>query len=138
VGNGHCLPGRKSGELRRVGKSSCGGIRHESCLVRIAHANLAADPCAADVESLARAGISRQLLLEKVEDVVGAKDGPLRKQPMVLVGQLSAAANGDQSGVTLPWQDWHGLILARMIFRKGPATAMHAPPRGMLASGPEG
>jgi hypothetical protein len=38
------LPGRKSGELRRVGQSMCGSIRHECGLVRITHAHFAADP----------------------------------------------------------------------------------------------
>jgi hypothetical protein len=85
VGQRHCLPGRKSGELCRVGQSRCGSIRHESGPVRITHANLAPDPGTTDVDSVTRAGVARLLLLEKVQDVFGAEGGPLRKQPVVLV-----------------------------------------------------
>jgi hypothetical protein len=50
-----------------------------------------------------------------VQDVFGAEGGPLRKLPVVLVCQCSAAAHGDQSGVTLGWQDRHSffLVIAR-------------------------
>ena len=85
VGQRHGLPGRKSGELRRVGQSRCGSIRHESGPVRITHANLAPDPGTTDVDSVTRAGVARLRLLEKVQDVFGAEGGPLRKQPVVLV-----------------------------------------------------
>ncbi len=111
MGYRHCLPGRKSGELRRVGQSTCGGIRYESGTVRITHAHLAADPGTTDVDSVTRAGVARLLLLEKVQDVFGAEGGPLPKQPVVLVCQRSAAAHGDQSGVTLGWQDRHEFIM---------------------------
>ena len=95
VGHRHCLPGRKSGELRRVGQSTRGGIRHESGLVRITHTHLAANPGSTDVERLTRAGVARLLLLEKVQDVLGTEGRPLRKQSVVFVCQCSAAAHGD-------------------------------------------
>jgi hypothetical protein len=125
------LPGRKSGELRRVGQSTGGSIRHKSGPVRITHAYLAADPGTTDVDSVTRAGVARLLLLEKVQDVFGAEGGPLRQQPVMLVCQCSAAAHGDQSGVTLGWQDRHELILSRHAARSprpvpndaSPATA---------------
>jgi hypothetical protein len=78
VGHGNCLPGRKSGELRWLGQSTCGSIRHESGLVRITHTHLAADPGATDVDGVTRAGVARLLLLEKVQDVFGAEGGPFR------------------------------------------------------------
>ncbi len=113
VGHRHSLPGRERGELRRLGQSTRGGIRHESGPVRVTHAHLAADPGTTDVDSVARASVARVPLLEKVQDVFGAEGGPLRKQPVVFVGQCSAAAYGDQSGVTLGWQDRHPFILSR-------------------------
>jgi 2-polyprenyl-6-methoxyphenol hydroxylase-like FAD-dependent oxidoreductase len=66
-----------------------------------------------DVDRVAGASVPRLLLVEKVQDVFRAEGGPLRKQPVVLVCQCFAAAHGDQSGVTLGWQDWHEFVLSR-------------------------
>jgi hypothetical protein len=59
---------------------------------------------------------------KRVQDVFGAEGGPLRKLPVVLLCQCSAAAHGDQPGVTLGWQDRHEFILSRH-----PAVATSSP-----------
>lgn len=105
MGDRHGLPGREGGELRRVGQTASCRVRHERSLMRLTHADLTADPGTADVERVTRAGVARPHLLEEVQDVFGADGGPLREQPVVLVRQRSAAADGDQSGVTLGWRE---------------------------------
>jgi hypothetical protein len=112
VGHRRGLPGRQSGELGRVGYSAGGGIRRESSLSCNTHAHLAADPPATGIDRVARSGVTRLLLVEQVQDVFGADEGPFRQQPVMLVGQRSAATHGDQSGVTVGGKDRHEFILS--------------------------
>lgn len=94
----------------------------------ITHGHLAADPGTTDADSVTRAGVARLLLLEKVQAVFGADGGPLRKQPVMLVCQCSAAAHGDQSRVALGWQDRHEFILSRHPAQSPRPVPHDAPP----------
>lgn len=102
----------EGGELSRIRQSTCRGIGGERCLPGIGHPHLAPDPGATSLDGLAWSAIAWLVLFEQVQDVLGAKHGPCREQPVVFIGQRSATADRDQSGVTLFREYRHGYIIA--------------------------
>jgi hypothetical protein len=79
--------------------------------VGVPHAHLAAQPGTTGVDSITRAGVVRLGMLKEMQDVLCAEGCPLRHHPVIFVRQRSAAADSDQSGVTVGGQDWHELML---------------------------
>jgi hypothetical protein len=106
------LAGGQRGELRRIGHPPRGGVRLERRVVRIGHPQLPADPGPTDLDGVARPAVTGLLLLEQRQHVLGAHEGPVGEQPVVLVRQSAPAADGDQPGVALLRQDRHTSIEA--------------------------
>jgi hypothetical protein len=56
--------------------------------------------------------VRRLLQLEEVEDVLGTGRGPQRQESMIIVGERSPTADGDEARVPLLGQD-HGSTMPR-------------------------
>jgi hypothetical protein len=79
------LARRQRGELRRIGHLAGRRVRQESRLARVTHPQLAADPGPAGVDGLTGPAVARLVILKQVQHVLGAQEGPVGQQPVVLV-----------------------------------------------------
>ncbi len=113
------LARRQCSELRWVGQPARRGIRLESRSVRVTHWDLAADPGPTDIDGVAWPAVTWLMLLEQMQHVLGAHEGPVSQQPVVFVRQGSPTTDGDQPGVTLFREDRHSPILWCIAQRKG-------------------
>ena len=101
------LPGRQRSELRWIGLPSRRGIGLERRSVCVTHSHLTADPGSTDIDGVAGAAVTWLMILEQMQYVLGAQQGPVSQQPMVFVGQSAPATNGDQPRITLFREDRH-------------------------------
>jgi len=79
------LARRQRSELSWIGHLAGRGIRQEGCPARVTHAHLTADPGSAGIDGLAGRAVTRLMILEQVQHVLGAPEGPVCQQPVVLV-----------------------------------------------------
>lgn len=79
------LARRQRGELDWIGHLAGRGVRPESRLACVAHPHLTADPGPAGVDGLAGPAVSWLMALEQGQHVLGAQQGPVGQQPVVLV-----------------------------------------------------
>ena len=83
------------------------GIRPESSTVCVTRTHFTADPGSTDIDSLAGPAVTRLMILEQMQHVFGAQEGPVSQQSVVYVRQSSPATDGDQPRITLLREDRH-------------------------------
>ena len=105
------LARRQCSELRWIRHPARRGIRLESRSVRVTHTHLTADPGSTDTDSVAGPAVSWLMILEQMQHVLGAQEGPASQQSVVFVRQSAPATDGDQPGITLFREDRHTPIL---------------------------
>lgn len=110
VGHRNRLARRQCGELHWIGHPARRGIGLESLVVCFAHAHLAANPGATNLDGVAGPAVTWLMVLEQRQHVLGAEEGPASQQPVVFLRQGAPAADGDQPGITLFWEDRHTFI----------------------------
>jgi hypothetical protein len=106
------LARRQCSELRWIGHPAGRGIRLESRSVCVTHPHLTADPGSTDIDSLAGPAVTWLMILEQMQHVLGAQEGPVSQQSVVFVRQSAPATDGDQPRITLFREDWHTPIPA--------------------------
>jgi hypothetical protein len=83
------------------------GIRLESRSACVTHPHLTADPGATDIDSLAGPAVTRVKILEQMQHMLGAQEGPVSQQSVVFLRQSAPATDGDQPRITLLREDRH-------------------------------
>jgi hypothetical protein len=73
VSHRHRLTRRQCSELRWISHSARPGIRLESGSVCVTHPHLAADPGPTDLDGVAGPAVTRLVLLEQMQHVLGAQ-----------------------------------------------------------------
>ena len=101
------LARRECSELRWIGHPAGRSIRLESRSVCVTHAHLAADPGSTDIDSVAGPAVTWLMILEQMQHVLGAQEGPVSQQSVVFVRQSAPATDGDQPGITLLRENRH-------------------------------
>jgi hypothetical protein len=101
------LARRQCSELRWIGHPAGRGIRLESRSVCVTHPHLTADPGSTDIDGFARPAVTWLTILEQVQHVLGAREGPASQESVVFVRQSAPATNGDKPRITLFRQDRH-------------------------------
>lgn len=101
------LARRQCSELRWIGHPARRGIRLESRSVCVTHRHLTADPGSTDIDSVAGPAVTWLMILEQMQHVLGAQEGPVSQQSVVFVRQTAPATDGDQPGITLFREDRH-------------------------------
>jgi hypothetical protein len=101
------LARRQCSELRWISHPAGRGIRLESRSVCVTHPNLTADPGSTDIDGLARPAVTWLMILEQMQHVLGAQEGPASQESVVFVRQSAPATNGDQPRIALFRQDRH-------------------------------
>jgi hypothetical protein len=81
------LARRQCGELRWIGHPAGRGVRLESGSVCVTHTHLTVDPGPADIDSLAGSALTWLMILEQMQHVLGAQEGPVSQQLMVFIRQ---------------------------------------------------
>jgi len=111
------LARRQRSELGWIGHPAGRRVRLECLLECLTHAHLTADPGSTDVDpgstdvdSLAGPAVTWLMILEQMQHVLNAQEGPVSQQAVVFVRQTSPATNGDQPRITLFRQDRHPAI----------------------------
>jgi hypothetical protein len=95
------LARRQCSELRWIGHPTGCGSRPESRSVCVTHTHLTADPGSTGIDSLAGPAVTWLMILEQMQHVLGAQEGPVSQQPVVFVRQSPPATDGDQPRITL-------------------------------------
>jgi hypothetical protein len=101
------LARRQCSELRWIGHPARRGIRLESRSVCVTHTHLTADPGSTDIDSVAGPAVTWLMILEQLQHVLGAQEGPVSQQSVVVVRQSAPATDGDQPRITLFREDRH-------------------------------
>jgi hypothetical protein len=101
------LPRRECSELRWIGHPARRGIRLESRSACVTHTHLTADPGSTDIDSVAGPAITRLMILEQMQHVLGAQERPVSQQSVVSVRQSAPATDRDQPRITLFREDRH-------------------------------
>ena len=78
------LARRQCSELRWIGHPARRGIRLESRTACVTHTHLTADPGSTDIDSVARPAVTWLMILEQMQHVLGAQEGPISQQSVVL------------------------------------------------------
>jgi hypothetical protein len=107
VSDGNRLARRQCSELRWIGHSARGGIRLESRTVCDTHPHLTADPGPTDINRVAGPTVPWLMIFEQMQHVLGAQEGPVSQQSVVLIRQSAPAPDGDQPTITLFREDGH-------------------------------
>ena len=115
------LARRQCSELRWIGHPARRGIRLKSRSACVTHTHLTADPGSTDIDSIAGPAVTWLMILEQMQHVLGAQEGPVSQQSVVFVSQSASATNGDQPRVTLFREDRH--ILDLIIHDRDPHAA---------------
>jgi hypothetical protein len=89
------LARRECGELRWIGHPARRGIRLESRSACITHTHLTADPRSTDIDRVAGPAVTWLMILEQMQHVLGAQEGPVSQQSVVFVRQSAPATDGD-------------------------------------------
>jgi hypothetical protein len=101
------LARRQCSELRWIGHPARRGIRLESRSACLTHTHLTADPGSTDIDSGAGAAVTWLMILEQMQHVLRAQEGPVSQQSVVFVRQSAPAPDGDQPRITLLREDRH-------------------------------
>jgi hypothetical protein len=101
------LARRQCSELRWIGHPARRGIRLESRSACVTHTHLTADPGSTDIDSVAGPAVTWLMILEQMQHVLGAQEGPVSQQSVVFVSQSAPATDGDQPRITLLREDRH-------------------------------
>jgi hypothetical protein len=101
------LARRECSELRWIGHPARRCIRLESRSACVTHTHLTADPGSTDINSVAGPAVSWLMILEEMQHVLGAQQGPVSQQSVVFVSQSASATDGDQPRITLFGEDRH-------------------------------
>jgi hypothetical protein len=101
------LARRQCSELRWIGHPARRGIRLESRSACVTHTHLTADPGSTDIDSVAGPAVTWLMILEQMQHVLGAQEGPVSQQSVVFVRQSAPATDGDQPRITLFRKDRH-------------------------------
>jgi hypothetical protein len=101
------LARRECSELRWIGHPARRGIRLESRTAGVTHTHLTADPGPTDIDSVARPAVAWLMILEQMQHVLGAQEGPISQESVVFVRQSAPATDGDQPRITLLREDRH-------------------------------
>ena len=101
------LARRQCSELHWIGHPARRGIRLERRSVCVTHAHLTAHPGSTDIDGVAGPAVARLMILEQMQHVLGAQEGPVSQESVVFVRQSAPATDGDQPRVTLFREDWH-------------------------------
>jgi hypothetical protein len=104
------LARRQCSELRRIRHPARRGIGLEGRLACVTHTHLTADPASTGIDSVAGPAVTWLMILEQMQHVLGAQEGPVSQQSVVFVGQSASATDGDQPRITLFREDRHALI----------------------------
>lgn len=83
------LARRQCSELRWIGYPARRGIRLESRSVCVTHRHLTADPGSTDIDSVAGPAVTWLMILEQMQHVLGAQEGPVSQQSVVFVRQTA-------------------------------------------------
>ena len=113
------LARREYSELRRIGYPARRSIRLECRSACITHTNLTADPGSADIDGVARPAFTWLIILEQMQHVLGADEGPVGQQSVVFVRQSAPATDGDQPRSKLFREDRHTQLLLSTSQRRG-------------------
>ena len=81
-----------------------------SRLACVTHTHLTADPGSTGIDSVAGPAVTWLMIFEQVQHVLGAQEGPVIQQSVVLVGQSAPTTDRDQPRITLFREDRHALI----------------------------
>jgi hypothetical protein len=148
--------GRRTRGLDRVGRSTelvCGDMRHHrrlagskcgvpsgsaqlSCRSHgmatrrtgLGHLDLASRPCPNLLDRQTGPPVRRLHRLEEVQNVLCAHGSPQSQEPMVGVRERPPAADGDEAGVAISWQD-HGSTVPECICPTWPRAMLVVPDR---------
>ena len=101
------LARRQCSELRWIGHSARRSIRLESRSVCVTHTHLTADPGSTDIDGVPGPAVTWLMILEHMQHVLGAQEGPVSQQSVVFVRQSAPATDGDQPTITLFREDRH-------------------------------
>jgi hypothetical protein len=101
------LARRECSKLRWIGHPARRCIRLESRSACVTHTHLTADPGSTDIDSVAGPAVSWLMILEQMQHVLGAQEGPVSQQSVVFVSQSASATDGDQPRITLFGEDRH-------------------------------
>jgi hypothetical protein len=107
VRHGSRLARRQRGELRWIGHLAGGRVRPESRSACVTHTHLTADPGSTGIDGLAGPAVTWLMILEQMQHVLSAQEGPASQQSVVFVRQSPPAADGDQPRITLFREDRH-------------------------------
>ncbi len=88
------LARRQCSELRCIGHLAGCGIRPESRSVCVTHTYLTPDPGSTDIDSLAGPAVTWLMIVEQMQHVLGAQEGPVSQQSVVFVRQSPPATDG--------------------------------------------
>jgi hypothetical protein len=98
---------RQCSELRWIGHPARRGIRLEGRSMCVTHTHLTANPGATDIDGVAGPAVTWLMILEQMQYVLGAQQGPVSQQSVVFVRQSATATDGDQPRITLFRKDRH-------------------------------
>jgi hypothetical protein len=101
------LARRQCSELRWIGHPARRGIRLESRSACVTHTHLTANPGSTHIDSIAGPAVTRVMILEQMQHVLGARERPVGQQSVVFVRQSAPVTNGDQPRITLSREDRH-------------------------------
>ena len=79
------LARRQCSELRWIGHPAGRGIGPEGRPMCVTHTHLTADPGPAGIDSLAGPAVTWLMILEQMQHVLGAQEGPVSQQPVVFI-----------------------------------------------------
>jgi hypothetical protein len=101
------LARRQCSELRWIGHPARRGIRLESRSACVTHTHLTANPLPTDIDSVAGPAVTWLMIIEQMQHVLGAREGPVSQQSVMFVRQSAPATDGDQPRITLFREDRH-------------------------------
>jgi hypothetical protein len=104
------LARRQCSKLRWIGHPARRGVRLESRSACLTHTHLTADPGSTEIDSVAGPAVTWLMILEQMQHVLGAQEGPISQQSVVFVRQSAPTTDGDQPRITLLGQDRHASI----------------------------
>jgi hypothetical protein len=101
------LARRQCSEPRWIGHPARRGIRLECRSACVTHKHLTADPGSTGIDGVAGTAVTWLIILEQMQHVLGAQEGPVSQQSVVFVGQSAPATDSDQPRITLLREDRH-------------------------------
>jgi hypothetical protein len=100
-----CLSRSVGGVASRPAQVSCGGIGVARRFTGLRHRDRSTRPCASLVNRLTRSQVRRSGRLEQVHNMLRARCGPQGEELMIRICKRPAAADGDETGITVFGKD---------------------------------